>query len=92
MENSYRFYTNKDCKFLPCHRVKNTEDFNCMFCYCPLYFLEDCGGNYEDSYGIKDCSNCLIPHKPNGYDYINKKIEEINEKKVMERFGRDKKE
>ena len=51
--------------------MKNLEDFNCMFCYCPLYFLEDCGGNYTYIKGIKDCSNCLIPHKPKGYDYIN---------------------
>ena len=86
MENSYRFYTNKDCKYLPCHDVKDVDKFNCMFCYCPLYFLDDCGGNYKDNHGIKDCSNCLIPHGPNGYDIINKKIMEVNEKRVMERL------
>lgn len=82
MENSYRFYTNKDCVYLPCHKVDSTEDFNCMFCYCPLYLLEDCGGNFVMKFGIKDCSNCLIPHRPNGYDYINKKISEANDKKM----------
>lgn len=82
MENSYRFYTNKDCQYLPCHKVESTDDFNCMFCYCPLYLLEDCGGKYIINYGIKDCSSCLIPHKPNGYDYINKKIVEVNDKKM----------
>ena len=61
--------------------MKNVEDFNCMFCYCPLYFLEDCGGNYSYINGIKDCSNCLIPHKPKGYDYINKKIMAENNKR-----------
>ena len=86
MENSYRFYNNKDCKYLPCHDVKDVDKFNCMFCYCPLYFLDDCGGNYKDNHGIKDCSNCLIPHGPNGYDIINKKIMEVNEKRVMERL------
>ena len=90
MENSYRFYTNKDCIYLPCHKVDSTEDFNCMFCYCPLYFLKECGGNYNDSSGIKDCSNCLIPHRPNGYDYINEKIAEVNISKIDKKFGRDK--
>lgn len=92
MKNSYKFYTNKDCAYLPCHDVKDTENFNCMFCYCPLYFLEDCGGNYKDSFGIKDCSDCLIPHRPEGYDYINGKIAEINEKKAMESFKKNKKD
>lgn len=82
MENSFRFYTNKDCQYLPCHKVGNTEDFNCMFCYCPLYLLEDCGGKYISNYGVKDCTDCLIPHKPNGYDYINKKIMQENDKKM----------
>lgn len=90
MENSYKFYNNKDCIYLPCHKVKNVDNFNCMFCYCPLYFLEDCGGNYKDRHGIKDCSDCLIPHGPNGYDIINKKIMEVNEKRVMERLLADK--
>lgn len=52
-----------------------------MFCYCPLYFLEECGGNYKISAGIKDCTDCIIPHKYSGYDYINKKIKEENIKK-----------
>lgn len=84
MENSYRFYRNLDCNYFPCHKVENEEEFNCMFCYCPLYLMEDCGGNYENKYGIKDCSNCLVPHRPKGYDHINKKIEEYNAKRVEE--------
>ena len=40
------------------------DDFNCLFCYCPLYALgEDCKGNFTYTVdGIKDCSNCNIPH------------------------------
>ena len=80
MENSYRFYRNTACDYFPCHKVENEEDFNCMFCYCPLYLLEECGGNHFDNNGIKDCTNCLIPHSPKGYDYINKKLmEKISE-------------
>ena len=44
------------------------------------------------THSIKDCSNCLIPHKPNGYDYINKKIGQVNEERIMKEFGRDKKD
>ena len=73
----YKFFQHADCEFFPCHEVKRQEEFNCLFCYCPLYALgEDCGGGfrYTDS-GIKDCTNCTIPHSPGGYVYI------------MERFG-----
>lgn len=81
MEHSYKFYRNRTCKYFPCHKVENEEEFNCMFCYCPLYFFKECGGNYIINYGIKDCSNCIIPHRPEGYDYINKKIIEENDKR-----------
>lgn len=84
MEHSYRFYRNTACDYFPCHKVENKEEFNCLFCYCPLYFLENCGGNHIDNRGIKDCSSCLVPHKPNGYDYINKKIMEHNDKKIRD--------
>ncbi len=72
MDNSC-FFSNKDCPYFPCHE---TEDgFNCLFCFCPLYALgESCGGNftYTDD-GIKDCSDCLIPHKKENYDTIIEK-------------------
>ena len=81
MKNSYRFFQNRDCEYFPCHKTKDDCHFNCLFCYCPLYTLGDaCGGNYRytDS-GIKDCSNCLIPHNPEGYEYINSKSRELIE-------------
>ncbi len=75
MKNSYRFFNNNECEYFPCHKVKKPEEFNCLFCFCPLYFFEECGGNYRtlDS-GVKDCTNCLIPHMPKGYDYVVGKI------------------
>lgn len=82
MKNSYKFYRNTSCKYLPCHKVKNEEEFNCLFCYCPLYFLDECGGNYKNYNGIKDCTDCLIPHSPNGYEYINGRIMEVNKKRM----------
>jgi Zn-finger protein len=47
-----------------------------MFCFCPLYNLVNCGGNprFTDK-GIKDCSNCIVPHKAENYRYIMEKIE-----------------
>ncbi|PJI09607.1 MULTISPECIES: cysteine-rich small domain-containing protein [Clostridium] len=82
MSENYKFFQHKNCEYFPCHKVKNEENFNCLFCYCPLYFLENCGGNNKDFHGIKDCSNCLIPHSPKGYDHIVNKIKEVNSKKL----------
>lgn len=92
MERSYRFYTNEACAFLPCHKTDDLENFNCLFCYCPLYMLEErCGGNFTIAEnGVKDCSKCLVPHRPNGYDYINEKLGEYIAQKAIERSeGKD---
>ena len=79
MENSYRFYQNRECEYFPCHKVSNEEEFNCLFCFCPLYALgSGCGGNCSyTKEGIKDCSACLLPHSPKGYDYITDKFKEV---------------
>lgn len=79
-QNDHSFFQNKDCQYFPCHKT-SSDDFNCLFCYCPLYALGDgCGGNFRyTEKGIKDCTNCLIPHTPGGYDYILKKYPEIAE-------------
>lgn len=78
MENSYKFFCNRDCEYFPCHQNVG-EDFNCLFCYCPLYTLgRQCGGNfvYLDN-GVKSCENCTLPHTPAGYDYITKKFPQL---------------
>lgn len=72
MENSHRFFENKACQYFPCH--KGLQDFNCLFCYCPMYPRENCPGNpaYFDIDGkrIKDCTACAFPHQPDNYDKI----------------------
>lgn len=75
MKNSYRFFCNRDCEYFPCHTTDKPDEFNCLFCFCPLYFFEECGGNFRllES-GIKDCSNCRIPHVPKGYDHVVGKL------------------
>jgi Zn-finger protein len=71
----YGFFQNKNCEFFPCHKVKDTQNFNCLFCFCPLYHMEDCGGNYRTlKSGVKDCSKCVLPHY--NYDYVINKIKE----------------
>lgn len=79
MKSSYIFFQNKKCEYFPCHKTNNPENFNCMFCYCPLYQYE-CKGQYTTLENrIKDCSNCTIPHY--NYDYIISRLKEYNENK-----------
>lgn len=72
----YKFNQNRKCEFFPCHKGIKDGDFNCLFCYCPLYALGDkCGGNFTYlENGIKDCSNCLVPHRKENYDRIMEKM------------------
>ena len=75
MSQNFKFNQNKKCEYFPCHKTENKEGFNCLFCYCPLYMLKDkCGGNFKYNNGIKDCSDCMIPHSDGGYDFIMAKI------------------
>ena len=73
---NYDFSQNKACEYFPCHKNADPESFNCLFCYCPLYALgENCGGNFTyTENNIKDCSNCLIPHRRENYNKIVEKI------------------
>ena len=72
----YKFFQNEKCEYFPCHKCENTADFNCLFCYCPLYALGDkCGGNFRYTEGgIKDCSGCLVPHKRGNYGLMMEKM------------------
>ena len=73
-ECHYSFFQNKECEFFPCHKTEHPEDFNCLFCYCPMYTYKDCLGNptYKESKGkiIKVCTKCSFPHDPDHYDAI----------------------
>lgn len=76
---SFAFFTNKACEYYPCHTMPDGEELNCLFCYCPLYMLgRECGGNYRYlPSGIKDCSNCTLPHQRKSYGYIAKSFQHI---------------
>lgn len=65
---SYKFFHNTDCEFSPCHAGIKSEEINCLFCYCPLYQLEDCPGEHTyTAGGIKDCSSCDWVHREENY-------------------------
>ncbi|MBQ5544824.1 MAG: cysteine-rich small domain-containing protein [Clostridia bacterium] len=77
-ENSYRFFQNTACEYYPCHQGVG-EDFNCLFCYCPLYALSDqCGGQfvYLPS-GVKSCERCTRPHDRDGYEYVMGRVGQL---------------
>lgn len=69
MAENYSFFSNKKCEYFPCHKVSDKiaeEDFNCLFCYCPLYLKKRCPGNpvylvTANGEKIKDCSECTFP-------------------------------
>ena len=76
---SYRYFQNRDCEYFPCHAGADPENFNCLFCFCPLYALgERCGGGFcYTEKGAKDCSGCLFPHKRENYETICDRFAEI---------------
>ena len=80
-QNDFTYFKNTNCKYFPCHNISSETDFNCLFCYCPLYTLGDrCGGMFvylED--GTKDCSGCMIPHSAGGYDYVLGRYSDVAE-------------
>ncbi len=80
-EFSYKFFQNRDCKNFPCHKNVPENDFNCLFCYCPLYALgPKCGGNFKyTAKGIKSCIDCNFPHIRENYEKITKRFSEISE-------------
>ena len=75
----YSYFSHKKCEYFPCHKGADPENFNCLFCYCPLYALGDkCGGNFHfTESGIKDCTACKLPHRRENYGYITGKYQEL---------------
>lgn len=73
---NYQYFCNKECEYYPCHPIAEGEDFNCLFCFCPLYGLgEACGGDFTIlPNGVKDCTGCLYPHQKEHYAEIMQKL------------------
>ena len=74
-----RFFQNRGCPFFPCHKGVAEKDFNCLFCYCPLYALgESCGGSFRyTASGVKSCENCAFPHRRENYEKVLARWPEI---------------
>ena len=73
------FFQNRECRFFPCHQGVAEEEFNCLFCYCPLYTLgKRCGGNFTyTEKGVKSCKDCAFPHQKENYGRMISRFEEI---------------
>ena len=82
-EKQYSFFSHRDCEYFPCHSGVAPEDFNCLFCYCPLYPLgENCGGGFTLlENGVKDCSGCTFPHRRENYEKVLAALKKSGEEK-----------
>ena len=72
LSNSSRFFANTGCEYYPCPPISQ-EDFNCLFCYCPMYYGFCMGEHaYVEVNGslVKDCTGCDFPHRPENYDTV----------------------
>lgn len=76
----------EECPYYPCHVGVNIDEFTCKFCWCPLYTLPDCGGNFElmlfGDYNvgykvIKDCSGCTKVHDSNAEKFVGERINQV---------------
>ncbi|MBR0382058.1 MAG: cysteine-rich small domain-containing protein [Eubacterium sp.] len=85
----YAFFSHKECEYFPCHRTSDPDNFNCLFCYCPLYVLGDkCGGNFRfTEKGVKDCTGCLFPHKRENFEKVTARYKDIAA--AMDAFNRE---
>ena len=82
---AYAYFSHRECEYFPCHPGADPEDFNCLFCYCPLYALgPHCGGAFRmTEKGIKDCTACLLPHRRRNYGYVTGRYPDLAERMRM---------
>jgi len=78
-DKNFSFFQHTKCEYFPCHPIGDVSEFNCLFCYCPLYALGDeCGGNFRYSpSGAKDCSLCVLPHRRGNYGMFLEKFDRV---------------
>ena len=76
MSEFYKFFSHKQCEYFPCHKTDDPDNFNCLFCFCPLYLKgAECGGNFRyTEKGVKDCSQCMFPHERKNYTKMMEKL------------------
>lgn len=65
-----------ECTYFPCHDGMS----DCKHCFCPLYHMEDCGGDWVLTInGVKDCSSCIRVHTEEGRRYVLNRLEGYEE-------------
>ena len=74
-DKKHAYFSRRECEYFPCHDDVAEEEFNCLFCYCPMNSLENCLGRpvyFKNKEGklMKDCTGCSYPHDPAHYDAI----------------------
>lgn len=76
MSEFYKFFSHKKCEYFPCHKTDDPDNFNCLFCFCPLYLKgAECGRNFRyTEKGVKDCSQCMFPHERKNYEKMMEKL------------------
>ena len=81
LKQHYRFFQNRECEYFPCHKGIDEADFNCLFCFCPLYALgKKCGGQCRyNEHGNKVCTDCAFPHRRENYPAIIARYAQIME-------------
>lgn len=84
----FKFNPNRNCEYFPCHKGIDPDEFNCLFCYCPLYLLGlDCGGDFRLTKGVKNCSECIKPHERGGYEFVMSRMPLVFEKMKKKIFS-----
>lgn len=76
---NHDFFQNRECEYFPCHEGVDEAEFNCLFCFCPLYALgKKCGGNFRyNRGGNKVCTDCTFPHIRENYEKIVGRYDDI---------------
>lgn len=60
----YTWFQNRECEYFPCHKGVREEEFNCLFCYCPLYRAPDCRGSFDAQWGERLLLLPAAPQRP----------------------------
>lgn len=74
----YRYFQHRECEYFPCHAGEDPDNFNCLFCFCPLHFLgKQCPGTPRfTEKGVKDCTKCAFPHRRENYETVVRILKE----------------
>ena len=80
-DKHYSFFSNRECEYFHAIKgqIRKISTVYSATARCML-FGDKCGGifRYTEN-GIKDCTNCQLPHKRKNYGYVTGKYQELAE-------------